>query len=100
MELTWEAVVHRDALSSHDRTEWVEVTLDPEVLLFSSFAGGGHIGHHNLLLLPGSQEEVINLGLLRGGLVKVANFLHSEVDLECPPLQDMHPRHDFVGIRI
>ena len=51
-------VVSWGALGSRDGTERVEVAPDQEVLILPSFTGGGHVGHHNLLLLPKSQEEV------------------------------------------
>ena len=95
MELTRNMVVPRDPLGSRDRTKRVEVTLDLEVFVLLSFAGGGQICHHYFLLLPGSQEEITNLGPLRGRLVDVTNFLHGEGDPEHPPPKNVHHRHDL-----
>ena len=100
MRLTRDSVVPRDALGSRYGTERVEVDLNPKFLVLPSFTGGRQVGHHNLLLLPMSQEEVANLRFLRGKLVEVANLLHREVNLEQFPPQDMHPCHDLVGVRI
>ena len=63
MELTRDVVVPRDTLGFHDETKWVEVTPNPKVIVLTSFAGGGQVGYHYLLLLPGSQE-VTNFRLL------------------------------------